>query len=368
MTATKPKIFDLAQEHILNKENEKVKPLELLKCYENVFKVFKRTKIVPLLDIKYDERQVADDFVNKAFTKKWDYTKSCIIVCNTVNRSIEVYLSIKKYLEENKLNNQVEYLSTNIVPAHRFDRIENIKKSIKDRNAPILISTQVVEAGVDLDFDMGFRDVGPIDSIIQVAGRINRNNDNSKQHSPLYIVDFKDSNKIYGSLTANQAQNALKPKIEFLEEDYLTLISGYFGNISERSSFDRYNKVFDSMKALRYDSEDNELMPVSSFKIIEESKSTSSVFIELTEREIELKKQYLTKIKNETPKDEFDRKYKMDFQQRIITVPSYLTQDLEPINEYEENILLVPYEQLSTYYDVNTGFIRSKQTHYTHFL
>jgi len=368
MTATKPKIFDLAQEHILNKENEKVKPLELLKCYEKVFKVFKRTKIFPLLYIEYNEEQVADDFVNKAFAKKWDYTKSCIIVCNTVNRSIEVYLSIKKYLEENELNNQVEYLSTNIVPAHRFDRIENIKKSIKDRNAPILISTQVVEAGVDLDFDMGFRDVGPIDSIIQVAGRINRNNDNSKQHSPLYIVDFKDSNKIYGSLTTNQAKNSLNSKTEFLEADYLTLISEYFDNISDRSSFDRYNKVFDSMKALRYDSEDNELMPVSSFKIIEESKSTSSVFVELTEIETKLKEQYLAKIKNEITKEEFDRKYKMDFQQRIITVPNYLTQDLRPINEYEENIMLVPNEQLSDYYDINTGFKRKKQTTTTHFL
>ncbi len=364
MTATKPKIFDLAQEEILNKENEQVKPKELLKSYTDVFAVFQRTKIVPLLDIHYTKEQVAEDFVKKVFSKKWDSKKSCLIVCNTVNRSIEVYNSVKKYLEENGFENKVEYLSTNIIPAHRFKRIEKIKKLIKDNKAPILISTQVVEAGVDLDFDMGFRDVGPIDSIIQVAGRINRNNNQNKRLSSLYIVDFKDGEKIYGSLTINQAKLALNSKNEFPESDYLSLITHYFDNISERSSFDRFNKIFDSMKALRYDSEDKEEMPVSCFKIIEESKFTSAIFIELTEKETNLREKYLAKIKNDISKEEFDRYYKQDFQQRIITVPNYLTKDLDPINEYEENILVVPIEQLSTYYDINTGYIR-KQTEKT---
>ncbi len=365
MTATKPKIFDLTQKEILNYENEIVRPKELLSSHEHVFKAFNRTKIVNLINKKIDN---TEDFINDIFSENWSKKKSCIIVCNTVNRSIEVYKAIKKYLKENDFQNPIEYLSTNIIPAHRFDRIEKVRKKIVGKAFPILISTQVVEAGVDLDFDMGFRDLGPIDSIIQVAGRINRNNNPVKKHSPLYIVDFGDSNKIYGSLTTIQASKTLKIKSEIPESEYLSFIESYFNTISDRSSFDQYNKVFQSMKSLCYDSENPEDHPVSSFKIIEESRTTKAVFIELTEFESKLRERYLAKIRNEISKEEFEKKYKKEFQQRIISIPGYLSNELSPINEYESNILVVPIELIGVYYNTSTGFVRKKQTNSTFFL
>jgi CRISPR-associated endonuclease/helicase Cas3 len=61
----------------------------------------------------------------------------------------------------------------------------------------------------------GFRDVGPVDSIIQVAGRINRNNNPEKKNSPLYIINVNDARRIYGAVTYQQSLKALKQKNYF---------------------------------------------------------------------------------------------------------------------------------------------------------
>lgn len=361
MTATKPKIFELAQKEILNKQGVKVEPLELLSSHKEIFSQFRRTRICPLLDNEFDNETLVDDFVNEVFVKKWSPNKSCLVVCNTVNRSIELYQAISDCLLNKGLDNPVSYLSTNIIPVHRLERIRQLKEWLDSGKAPILISTQVVEAGVDLDFDMGFRDLGPIDSIIQVAGRINRNNNPQKQYSPLFIVDFKDARKIYGTITAAQSLNALKTKTKFPEEDYLELVDSYFDNIAERNSFSRYNKIFDSMKMLRYDSDNpEEDMPVSKFKIIEESRLSSSVFIEYDEGASVLKQKYLDKITGKISKEDFDRNFKLAFQQHIIAIPRYLTDTLETISEFDSNLLCLNHELISQYYDPATGFIRQQ--------
>ncbi|AZQ59896.1 CRISPR-associated helicase Cas3' [Maribacter sp. MJ134] len=362
MTATRPKIFELAQQEILNLEGEKVEPKELLANYEEVFEVFKRTSINPLLyNLKQEKENRTHEFVYSIFADKWNAEKSCLIVCNTVKRSIEVFDIIRNYLEENNLENPIYYLSTNIIPAHRLKRIQDIKDDIQEHQAPILIATQVVEAGVDLDFDMGFRDIGPIDSIIQVAGRINRNNTVEKIHSPLYIIDFdaKATTMVYGRLTYIQAKKSLEQKTCFYEKEYLELITAYFDGISEKSSFADARTYFNSMKTLKYDSDEKGELPVSAFRIIEESDRYAAVFIEIDEDASEVLEKYLQKITNEISREEFNKGWKLKFQQHIISVPKYLCEDLETINEYEENILLVSKEDIDSRYINETGYNRT---------
>lgn len=372
MTATRPKIFELAEQEILKNENQQVKPKELLTTYEEVFSLFKRTSIHPLLDILTTEKEErVQEFVETVFLEKWAEEKSCLIVCNTVNLSIELHQEIATFLEKNGYENPLFYLSTNIVPAHRFCRIEKIKKDIEYKKAPILIATQVVEAGVDLDFDMGFRDVGPIDSIIQVAGRINRNNDKTRNFSPLYIVDFnkKGTQMVYGRLTYDQATKSLKSQISFTEPEYLKLIKEYFDGIAGKSSFASSRNFFENMKTLKYDSDDAKKdCAVSAFRIIEQTDRYSPVFVEIDQEATEAKDKYLQKIKNEISKEEFQKKWKLKFQQRIISVPKYLCDDLESINEFEDNILLVPKEEIKGTYHLSTGFERQKEKTNTAFV
>jgi CRISPR-associated endonuclease/helicase Cas3 len=360
MTATRPKIFELAQQEILKEQGESVLPKELLNNYEEVFALFQRTSIHPLLNDLNEENRT-QEFVSTIFDTKWSFDKSCLIVCNTVKRSVEVFDAIQSYLEKNNFKNPIYYLSTNIIPAHRFQRIEDIKEDIQKNKNPILIATQVVEAGVDLDFDMGFRDIGPIDSIIQVAGRINRNNNPNKLHSPLYVIDFdtKATTMVYGRLTYIQAKKSLETQECFFENEYLKLITVYFDGISEKNSFADARAFFNSMKTLKYDSEDKESFPVSSFRIIEESDRYAPVFIEIDDKASVILDKYLQKIKNEISKEEFNKDWKLKFQQHIISIPKYLCEDLETVNEYEESILLVPMEEIEPRYDIKTGYNRS---------
>jgi CRISPR-associated endonuclease/helicase Cas3 len=94
---------------------------------------------------------------------------SVLAVFNTRKLARSFYKHIEKESWETAY-----FLTNDMYPKHRLDVINKIKKDLKDGKRIILSSTQLIEAGVDLDFENVFRQLAPLDAIIQSAGRCNR--------------------------------------------------------------------------------------------------------------------------------------------------------------------------------------------------
>lgn len=375
MTATQPKILEFSK-LLLKDESQINNSIQLLPDYKDYFQNLNRTKIISLLDKKL----TTDEFVFLVL-EKWDNKKSVLIVVNTIKRSIEVYEKLKEIIGSLKISAEVDYLSTNIIPKQRREVIDSLKQKLKNKETLILVSTQTIEAGVDLDFDMGFRDFAPICSIIQTAGRINREGEKGK-YSPLYIVQLENDNSyVYQLMNLELTKGILRKYPEIYEDKYNELTEEYYDMALNKSGFAESKRIWDEgILKLNFDI-------IEEFKLIDKLEDVVDVFVEKDETASKIADICEAVLKsgdriNYDLSDIIDKdtakkyKEKISFYEKtallklingklsdyIIQIRITRVKDNRPIEfkargGAESDMFWVPKDQIAEYYDQDTGFI-----------
>ena len=149
-TATQP-AFELIGEF------REIEAQEIVRDHERHFRMLSRVRYEWRTDEPHEWQQVA----------RWVRDEqSALVVVNTKRHAMELLDELD--------DPGVLHLSTLLCGAHRNAVLDDIRRRLSAGSSCRVVSTQVVEAGVDLDFDTVFRAEAPLDSIIQAAGRCNR--------------------------------------------------------------------------------------------------------------------------------------------------------------------------------------------------
>lgn len=349
MTATQPYIF---------KENEIKSLVDNVDYYFNKFdRVY--------YNFNLDSQNFEDfkkEFVDKISNdSKNDY----LVVLNTINSSKELYEFIKDYYSVmdydiylDDCNGicyigddiQLIYLSNNIIPKHRLEKINAIKESNRQS---IVISTQLIEAGVDIDVDIIYRDLAPLDSLVQTAGRCNRSG--NKEKGIVNVISLKNENGksyssfIYDSLLLNKTKEVLTSLNQISEKEFnLAAAKNYFKLIYNSGTQDDY--LIKIIENLRFPE-----IP-SNFKLIEEDIQKVDVFVVINSEAKLLFEKYndiINNYKGFDRKNEF-LKIKNKFYKYVISVDE--TKIGSANNLCNDEIFYIGENDVFRKYDLDTGF------------
>lgn len=155
MTATPPLLFDPADSACR----------QIFPDFAEIFARFNRYRLI-------DERENLRSIVSliEAIAREWEQgARRILVVTNLVRTAKEIYESLQIFATEHGVERYC--LTTDIIPLHRLDKID---QKINNEAPALVVSTQLIEAGVDLSFDVVFRDFAPLPSLIQSAGRCRR--------------------------------------------------------------------------------------------------------------------------------------------------------------------------------------------------
>ncbi len=248
-TATQPALASFFHERISAKE--------LCPRMEEQFEFFKRTVFENVGVL------TENDLIQRL---EKEYQALCIV--NTKKRAQRIY----KQLE----GDGVYHLSTSMYPKHRRRTLREIRERLQKNKKCILISTSLVEAGVDLDFQSVYRELAGVDSMIQAAGRCNREGFRPAKESKVYIFQFEGKENVLGQRQQiDVAKSVIADNRDISDMESITQYFEMLYHI-KGDSLDK-KKILDEFRNKRY----NFAKVGKEFKLIEQD--TKTIFINYEE-------------------------------------------------------------------------------------
>ena len=199
-TATQPNLNGLLDENI--------KPVEITRSPQELYEAFRRVHVTDLGDI--------DD---SDLSARLNAHKQALCIVNTRKHAQKLYEQLSE-------SESCYHLSARMCPVHRRMKLKKIKNLLKEGAECRVISTQLIEAGVDIDFPAVYRTISGIDSVCQASGRCNR--EGKMASGEVYV--FR-STEDYGKATHWQSRVAEIGSMIFEEwDDPLSLpaVDSYF--------------------------------------------------------------------------------------------------------------------------------------------
>ncbi len=200
--------------------------------------MFQRYRIV----LAHREKQTLEAFGESLLGELEGWAKEGKRVLITLNTRRSARM-LRDQLAEVWGEDALYFLSADVTPLDRLAAL----RSIRERQAAeglergcLVVSTQCIEAGVDIDMDLVIRDFAPLDSLIQIAGRCNRNGE--KPRCEVRVVSLCDehgksfSGMIYDPIHLDATHEVLRQRDTVSEEETGAFCDAYFGLLSKRKN------------------------------------------------------------------------------------------------------------------------------------
>lgn len=371
MTATQPTLFKMSEE------------------IDNVVElVSKRNLFTEYLEknprVKYNINEYAYKFINEGnvdstishdeLSKKLIHNnkKSKMAICNTISSAETLTKNVIQKLKKEKIdhyvinelegsnppNNEsiaVAHLTTHLSPKKREEILNQIKNAIQSDENIIVISTQLIEAGVDISFETIYRDLAPLTSIVQAAGRCNRNGElNIGEVNIVRLDDPEDRDKSYipSDIVYNQGVTLISATSKVLKDN---------GNSISEVELQSYLDVF--YKFIEKDAGENEPLndideynveKLSDYKLLS-TRDSIDILLARTNKEKELVKTFET---TKNPRKKSDLYRELEYLKISISNPSEelveaVSSECRVIEDLETYVLESEYEIYDPIYGID---------------